>query len=139
MVVRVTYAFLLAAGSLWAGDRAPELTLERLFTTEDFKVKGLEGARWLPDGSGYELLEDSTTRYAGAKNSVGLRTHPAGRHECASDRPERLRRCECQARLGNTDHPSGHRPASGIRHSDAGIRQDYQMPMYIRCSHLSGT
>ena len=40
---------------------SPLLTLERIFSKEEFKTQDWGPARWLKDGSGYTTLEDSTT------------------------------------------------------------------------------
>ena len=40
-------------------DDAGYLSLERIFTSEEFKVEAFGPARWLEDGSGYTILEDS--------------------------------------------------------------------------------
>ena len=37
------------------------LTLERIFTSEEFKAEKFGPARWLEDGTGYTTLEDSNS------------------------------------------------------------------------------
>jgi len=42
-------------------DNPGYLSLERIFTSEEFKVEDFGPARWLEDGFGYTTLEDSQT------------------------------------------------------------------------------
>jgi len=61
--------FLLAvSASLVRGQETSDpslLTLERIFSSEEFKLESFGPARWLEDGSGYTTLEDSNAPAAG--------------------------------------------------------------------------
>jgi len=45
------------------------LTLERIFTNQEFSTAGFRPARWLKDGSGYSTLEPSAS-YPNSKDLV---------------------------------------------------------------------
>ena len=63
----VGHPFLLSQESRGAGEAtdAPLLTLERIFSSEEFEPAKFGPARWLEDGSGYTTLEDSNTQEGG--------------------------------------------------------------------------
>ncbi len=57
-------------GFLWADDHAAsELTIERIFEGDEFDEEPFGPARWMPDSSGYVIVEDSAGS-AGGKDLV---------------------------------------------------------------------
>ena len=63
----VGHPFLLSQESRGAGEAADAslLTLERIFSSEEFESEKFGPVRWLEDGSGYTTLEDSDTQESG--------------------------------------------------------------------------
>ena len=58
-VILVLFLVLAAPPPSAAEDHEPLLTPERLFDSEEFDLERFGPARWLEDGTGYTLLEDS--------------------------------------------------------------------------------
>ncbi len=61
LTIAMALAWLLPAGSGLAQDNTDTgiLTVERLFSSEEFDLESFGPARWLESGDGYTLLEDS--------------------------------------------------------------------------------
>lgn len=59
-LISVSFLVLLASVATAQDSTDPsQLSLERLFNSEEFDLESFGPARWLSDGSGYTLLEDS--------------------------------------------------------------------------------
>lgn len=63
------------------------LNLERIFSSDEFKTKHIGLVRWLKDGSGFTLLEDS-------ENSTG--GGPSSPAESEEERPREIVRYDCE-------------------------------------------
>ena len=57
----ITVLLVMQAEPVWAEEASDPslLTLERIFSSDDFKAEKFGPARWLEDGTGYTTLEDS--------------------------------------------------------------------------------
>ncbi len=53
---------ILLGAQLVFAQEAPVLTVKKIFTSPEFRLKRLNNARWLPDGSGYLFLKEDKER-----------------------------------------------------------------------------
>ncbi len=63
----ITILLVVLAGPVWAEKTSDPslLTLERIFSSDEFKAEKFGPTRWLEDGTGYTTLEDSKSRESG--------------------------------------------------------------------------